>query len=70
MNFEKRILRIYPKYVYRKYSPSAFVSEIRLKGNWLHDWGFQIGEFIKVKRLHKGVLIIKNNSAEVPIIEL
>lgn len=67
---QDRKLTIYPKYVYRKYSPSAFVSEIRLKGNWLHDWGFHIGEFITVKRLHKGILVIKNTSADVPIIEL
>ena len=67
---EKRKLRIYPKYVYRRFSPSAFVSEIRLKGNWLHDWGFTIGEFITVKKLNKGIIIIKNTSAEVPTIEL
>lgn len=51
---------IYPKYIYRTYRESGFVSEMRLQGLWLHDWGFRIGEFIKVKKINKGVLIIKN----------
>lgn len=67
---EKRKLRIYPKYVYRKYRNSTFVSEIRLKGNWLHDWGFKIGHFITAKKVSVGVIVIRNTSAEVPTIEL
>ncbi len=67
---EQRRLRVYPKYVFRTSGELIILSEIRLKGHWLNDWGFKVGEFIRLKKIDKGIIIIKNFTAEAPIIEL
>ena len=38
----------------------ADITEILLKGKWLHQAGFQAGESVSVKVMHGCVVIIKN----------
>lgn len=38
----------------------ADITEILLKGKWLHQAGFEAGETVSVKIMHECIVIIKN----------
>lgn len=67
---ETKRLRIYPKYIYKLNGEQAIITEFRIQGQWLQQSGFNLGEFIRIKKITKGVLIIKNTKVKAPTIEL
>jgi len=52
-----RILKVYSKFRYRRWGNNYTVPEIRLEGQWLTQFGFEIGKEITVEQ-HKNKLTI------------
>lgn len=54
-------MRICSHYLQRKYSAGSNVPEIRLRGKWLQNAGFEIGDYILITVTEKGLLISTDN---------
>jgi len=52
-----RNLMVYDHYSPRKYSQGCFVPYIRLRGKWLEEAGFGIGDQVKITVTENGLLI-------------
>mgnify|MGYP003623519338 CR=1 FL=1 len=57
-------MRICSHYLKRKYSIGSNVPEIRLRGKWLHNAGFEIGDYVLITITEKGLLISTDNKNE------
>lgn len=50
-------MRVCSYYLQRKYSVGSNVPEIRLRGKWLENAGFEIGDYVLISITEKGLLI-------------
>lgn len=54
---KNRNMRICSHYLKRKYTVGSNVPEIRLRGKWLQNAGFEIGDYVLISITEKGLLI-------------
>lgn len=64
-----RRLKVYYRFNNPKFSQMRLQPEIRLKGDWLKEWGFDYGKEIIVIKTKLGLSIIMSNNVN-PIIVL
>jgi hypothetical protein len=55
----QRELKVYTKYAFSRYGKATVLPEIRLKGNWVREFGFECGNTIEILKVDKN-LIIRN----------
>lgn len=65
----ERQLKVYYRYGNIPHLENSILPEIKLKGVWLKEWGFDIGTEIIVSKTQYGLTIIKKNEYP-PVIKL
>lgn len=65
----QRELKVYTKYASSKYGKASILPEIRLKGNWLRNSGFECGAEINVL-CDESWLVIRNRQNKIPTVRL
>lgn len=65
----KRTLKVYTKINFSIYGKPSVLPEIRLKGNWLREWGFECGDNVKIVKSGHAIMIL-NTINPLPIIRL
>lgn len=66
---DQREMKVYTKYAFSRYGNPSIQPEIRLKGNWVKQWGFNCGDSVSVFR-GCGLILIRSNSYPLPKIVL
>lgn len=65
----QRELKVYAKYAFSKYGKASILPEIRLKGVWVRNWGFECGNEVQIIKAGNGI-IIRNNKNPLFVIRL
>ncbi|AUP77659.1 SymE family type I addiction module toxin [Flavivirga eckloniae] len=59
-----RILKIYSKFRYRRWSNNYTVPEIRLEGRWLEQLGFEKGKEVLIEQKKNKLIITMRKEKE------
>lgn len=59
-----RKMTVCSHYLQRKYSTGCEVPEIRLRGKWLMEAGFEVGNAVKITISEDGLMISVNKDAD------
>lgn len=66
---DQRKLKVYTKYAFSKFGKPSIFPEIRLKGYWVDEWGYNCGD--KIRLIKAGdCIIIKNTKSQLIRIRL
>jgi hypothetical protein len=65
----QRELKVYTKYVLSRCGKASILPEIRLKGHWVKEWGYNCGNIVNVLKAGDSI-IIRNQNVPIPTVRL